>query len=37
MKWCDYYNVWLSELEDIIEEPDCDMFCEICEDCKEIE
>jgi Zn finger protein HypA/HybF involved in hydrogenase expression len=32
-KWCDNYNVWCNEVEEIIEEPDCDMECKLCDDC----
>jgi len=37
MKWCNYYNCWCNEVEDIIEEGiECDLECNDCEECEDI-
>ena len=36
MKWCDYYNCWCDEVEDIIDDADCYFSCESCDNCQEV-
>ena len=28
MKWCNKYNCWCSDVEDIIDDPDCELECD---------
>ena len=32
MKWCNLYNCWCDEVEDIIDELGCDGDCKNCEE-----
>lgn len=36
--WCNTYNVWVSDIDEIIgcDNLECDGECKCCEDCKEI-
>jgi hypothetical protein len=37
MKWCNHYNCWCNDAEDITDGMgDCDYECNGCEDCEEI-
>jgi len=38
MKWCNIYNCWCSDVEEVIdvEDAECDLDCKNCEECEEI-
>jgi hypothetical protein len=36
IKWCGLYGCFLDDVEEIIEEPTCDMICGECEECCEV-
>ena len=35
-RWCELYGCFLDDVEEIVEEPTCDMICEECEECSEV-
>jgi len=38
VKWCNYYQCWCSDIDDVVDEIDreCDGECELCGDYEEV-